>query len=235
MSEKASDSRQLSLEEMLADPIVWMIMKSDQVDERELRELLKRVAEDLDKEGAAMSEAESVGSLGEYRRGVGIMLLNDQNKVFVGNRIDAQGDAWQMPQGGIDDDEEPFEAAFRELKEEIGTDKAQVIAESKSWFQYDLPLSFRKRWDNRWLGQRQKWFVMRFQGVDSDINIASGQPEFRGWKWISIEELPDLIIAFKRQLYLDLLHEFQGVAAVQNRSSSEKDTGAGIGSEGEAE
>ncbi len=209
MRYKLSEPRQPSLEEMLSDPIVWMVMKSDGVEEHELRSLLKRVAADLVVEGASTPRAETVAEPSGYRRGVGIMLLNHQNEVFVGQRADAQGDAWQMPQGGIDDDEQPREAAFRELKEEIGTDKAQIIAESKTWLRYDLPPDLRQRWDNRWRGQQQKWFVMRFQGVDADINVATEHREFSAWKWVSIEHLPDLIVSFKRQLYLDLLQELR--------------------------
>jgi putative (di)nucleoside polyphosphate hydrolase len=215
MRYKLSEPRQPSLEEMLSDPIVWMVMKSDEVEEHELRRLLKRVAADLVVEGASTPRAETVAEpCGGYRRGVGIMLLNHQNEVFVGQRADAQGDAWQMPQGGIDDDEQPREAAFRELKEEIGTDKAQIIAESKTWLRYDLPPDLRQRWNNRWRGQQQKWFVMRFQGVDADINVATEHPEFSAWKWVSIERLPDLIVSFKRQLYLDLLQELRESGAV---------------------
>ncbi len=210
MRYKLSEPRQPSLEEMLSDPIVWMVMKSDGVEEHELRSLLKRVAADLVVEGASTPRVETVAEpCGGYRRGVGIMLLNHQNEVFVGQRADAQGDAWQTPQGGIDDDEQPREAAFRELKEEIGTDKAQIIAESKTWLRYDLPPDLRQRWDNRWRGQQQKWFVMRFQGVDADINVATEHREFSAWKWVSIEHLPDLIVSFKRQLYLDLLQELR--------------------------
>jgi putative (di)nucleoside polyphosphate hydrolase len=210
MRYKLSEPRQPSLEEMLSDPIVWMVMKSDGVEEHELRSLLKRVAADLVVEGASTPRVETVAEpCGGYRRGVGIMLLNHQNEVFVGQRADAQGDAWQMPQGGIDDDEQPREAAFRELKEEIGTDKAQIVTESKTWLRYDLPPDLRRRWGNRWRGQQQKWFVMRFQGVDADINVATEHPEFSAWKWVSIEHLPNLIVSFKRQLYLDLLQELR--------------------------
>jgi len=203
-------SRQPSLEEMLADPIVWMVMKSDGVQEHELRALLKRVALDLAPREPTMSpEKPATTPDGTYRRGVGIMLLNDRNEVLVGQRADTQGGAWQMPQGGIDQDEEPHDAAFRELREEIGTDHAQIIAESKNWLRYDLPPELRKRWDDRWQGQQQKWFVMRFQGTDADINIATEHPEFSAWKWEPIERLPHLIVSFKRQLYLDLLQELR--------------------------
>ena len=146
MRDKRSRPQQASLEEMLADPIVWTLMKSDRVEEQELRTLLKRVAAELAAGDVKMSVTKAAVELSpEYRRGVGIMLLNDRNEVFVGRRTDAK-EAWQMPQGGIDEHEDPRDAAFRELQEEIGTDKAEVIAESKVWLRYDLPPEFRKRW-----------------------------------------------------------------------------------------
>lgn len=205
-----------NLEDMLADPIVWMVMKSDRVDEQELRNLLSRVAADLTSGGAHLlgSGDSAADASGAYRRGVGIMLLNTHGQVFVGKRTDTEGDAWQMPQGGIDPREEPRAAALRELKEEIGTNDAQVIAESKIWLRYALPPELRKRWHGRWHGQQQKWFVMRFQGRDADINVASDHPEFSAWKWVSVEELPGLIVSFKRQLYLDLLAELREAGTI---------------------
>jgi putative (di)nucleoside polyphosphate hydrolase len=200
-----------TLEELLSDPITWTVMKSDKVEEHELRSLLRRVAADLAAGSLRSPEGES-SSLhdGMYRKGVGIMLLNARNEVFVGQRADTRHDAWQMPQGGIDAGEDPREAAFRELKEEIGTDKAHIVAESKDWLRYELPPDLRERWGERgrWLGQEQKWFVMSFQGSDADINIATEHPEFSAWKWIAIEQLPDLIVSFKRQLYVDVVREF---------------------------
>jgi 8-oxo-dGTP pyrophosphatase MutT (NUDIX family) len=207
MRDKHSEPRQTSLEEMLTDPIVWMLMKSDRVEEHELRTLLRRMAAELVAGDVKMSVTKAaVEFRPDYRRGVGIMLLNNRNEVLVGRRADAK-DAWQMPQGGLDENEDPRDAAFRELREEIGTDKAEIIAESKAWLRYDLPPELRKRWDNRWRGQQQKWFVMRFLGVDADIDVATEQPEFSGWKWIPVERLPELIVSFKRQLYVDLLRE----------------------------
>lgn len=210
MPRKDSKSQQPSLEEMLADPIVWMVMRSDGVDEHDVRDLLRRVAAHLSAGTARTLSAESAAEPASgYRRGVGIMLLNDEQKVFVGRRADTKGDAWQMPQGGIDEDEEPREAAFRELREEIGTVNAQILAESKTWLRYKLPPELRKRWKDRWRGQQQKWFVMRFHGTDSDINVATEHPEFTAWKWVPIEHLTDLIVSFKRQLYVDLLQEMR--------------------------
>jgi putative (di)nucleoside polyphosphate hydrolase len=145
-----------------------------------------------------------------YRRGVGIMLLNSLDQVFVAQRIDFAGDAWQMPQGGIDKGESPREAARRELKEEIGTDKADFLAESKGWFTYDFPPELRERFrQGRFLGQQQKWFAMRFTGSDSDIDLETHHPEFKTWKWVAPSDLPRLIVPFKRQVYLDVLAEFR--------------------------
>src|SRR5260221_9531878 len=144
-----------------------------------------------------------------YRPGVGVMLLDAQNGVWVGRRIDMAGDNWQMPQGGIDRGESPRAAALRELKEEIGTDKAEFLAESAQWLRYDVPQSIARRvWNERYRGQMQKWFAMRFTGEDSDIDLATGHPEFNAWKWVSPAELPRLIVPFKRQLYRDILAEF---------------------------
>lgn len=144
-----------------------------------------------------------------YRRGVGIMLLNRDGKVFVGRRIDQEEEAWQMPQGGIDRGETPRDAAFRELREETGTDKADVVAESKDWLTYDLPGALRGRlWRGRYVGQKQKWFAMRFQGRDEDIDLATHHPEFSAWRWVGHDQLVTLIVPFKRALYGDVLAEF---------------------------
>jgi putative (di)nucleoside polyphosphate hydrolase len=144
-----------------------------------------------------------------YRPCVGIMLLNPARQVFVARRIDMPSEAWQMPQGGIDPGEDPAEAAVRELKEEIGTNKAEIIAESRDWLSYDLPPDLiGKIWKGRYAGQRQKWFAMRFLGEDTDIDIATKHPEFSDWQWAAPHSLPERIVAFKRQLYQDVLAEF---------------------------
>lgn len=144
-----------------------------------------------------------------YREGVGIMLFNKDGLVFVAKRIDMTSEAWQMPQGGIDAGETPLQAAMRELKEEIGTDKAIVTCESRDWYLYDLPEELiGKVWGGRYRGQRQKWYAMRFTGTDSDINIDTEDPEFSQWQWVPLQQLPDLIVPFKRKLYQALIDEF---------------------------
>ncbi len=145
-----------------------------------------------------------------YRPCVGIMLLNRAGAVFVAKRIDMPSDAWQMPQGGIDPGEDPRAAALRELTEETGTDKAEIVGEVAEWLDYDLPPELQGRlWGGRYRGQRQKWFAMRFTGTDKDIDIATKHPEFSAWKWAPIETLPDLAISFKRPIYERLVAEFR--------------------------
>jgi len=147
----------------------------------------------------------------EYRRGVGIMLLDRRNHIFVGRRIDTP-DAWQMPQGGIDKDEKPRVAALRELKEEVGIDRAEILAKTKDWHIYELPGQLHlQAWGGRYRGQMQKWFAMRFLGSDADIRLDAHHPEFDAWKWVTRDELIRLIVPFKRQLYLDVLEEFKAL------------------------
>ena len=146
-----------------------------------------------------------------YRRGVGVMLLNREGKVFVGARIDNRADAWQMPQGGIDEGEEPWATALRELEEETGIapELVEKISECPERLKYDLPEDIRSElWGGKWIGQDQDWFLARFLGEDCDVNIATGHPEFREWKWIEPAQLPNLIVPFKRELYRQLLREF---------------------------
>jgi putative (di)nucleoside polyphosphate hydrolase len=146
-----------------------------------------------------------------YRRGVGVMLLNAEKKVWVGARIDNPADAWQMPQGGIDEGEDPWATALRELEEETGIPPHLVerIADCPERLRYDLPEEWRPRfWEGRYRGQEQDWFLCRFLGRDSDVNVATAHPEFRDWKWAEPAELPELIVPFKRALYRRLLEVF---------------------------
>jgi putative (di)nucleoside polyphosphate hydrolase len=145
-----------------------------------------------------------------YRPCVGIALLNTDGLVFMGQRRDSQLEGWQMPQGGIDADETPEQAAFRELKEETGTDKAEIIAAIPGWHTYDLPPEWQgKLWGGTYIGQRQKWFAMRFLGTDSDINIQTAEPEFRAWRWVPLAEASSLIVPFKRELYSKVTAEIR--------------------------
>lgn len=141
------------------------------------------------------------------------MLLNREGLVFVGKRIDQTVEGWQMPQGGIDSGETPVQAAFRELKEEIGTDKAELLREHDEWLAYDLPPHLvGVALHGRYRGQRQKWIAMRFTGRDSDINIATAEPEFAHWKWLALEALPRLVVPFKRDTYARVIAKFRDLA-----------------------
>ena len=149
-----------------------------------------------------------------YRACVGIVLLNKDGLVLVARRIDQVAEAWQLPQGGIDDDETPRQAALRELEEEIGTDKVNIIAESEGWIPYDLPRDLAdKVWHGRYRGQTQKWFAMRFLGRDEDINLETEEPEFNDWKWVPLASLPDMAVHFKQENYRQIVAIFSHLAA----------------------
>ena len=150
----------------------------------------------------------------DYRRCVGIMLINRAGLVFVGSRVEREfKDAWQMPQGGIDPGETPRQAALRELHEEVGTSKAEVLAEHPDWLRYDLPLSVaRQSWRGRYRGQTQKWFAMRFLGDDRDIRLDAHHREFDAWQWVAMNRLTDLIVPFKREVYALVVEEFRHLA-----------------------
>jgi len=148
-----------------------------------------------------------------YRPCVGMMLFNRDGLVFVGRRIDQTAEAWQMPQGGIDEGEDPRATALRELAEEIGTDKAEIVAECRDWIDYDLPPDLvGKVWHGRYRGQRQKWYALRFLGRNRDINLQTAHPEFDAWRWAPIDQIPRLIVPFKRKLYERVVAEFRYLA-----------------------
>ena len=141
-----------------------------------------------------------------YRPCVGIMLLNREGKVFVGKRIDQTVEGWQMPQGGIDKGETPKQAVLRELQEEVGTGKAEVIGEMDDWVTYDLPPHLiGVAFHGKYKGQKQKWFALRFTGAENEIDLANPagthQPEFSAWRWETMQNVPDLVVPFKREVY----------------------------------
>ena len=159
------------------------------------------------------------------RRCVGIMLLNPAGLVWIGRRHDAPNEPegpgawWQMPQGGIDEDEDPARAALRELDEETGIRSVQMIAESGEWYRYDLPPELRPRaWGGRYCGQRQKWFAMRFTGQDDEVVLdrPGHKAEFDAWRWAGIDELEGLIVPFKRAVYCQVIREFAPLAKPVN-------------------
>ena len=153
-----------------------------------------------------------------YRPCAGVMLFNRHGLVFAGRRRDIDVEVWQMPQGGIDVGEAPRAAAMRELTEEAGTNKVQIVAESEGWLTYEFPDELRNRvWGGRYAGQAQRWFLMRFTGEDSDIDIAASEPsEFAAWQWMRLDELVHGIVAFKKSVYICIAAKFD--AAIRNET-----------------
>ena len=145
-----------------------------------------------------------------YRPNVGIMVLNKRGEVFMAHRNDCRDKAWQMPQGGIDKGEEEYQAALRELQEETNITSVTLIAESLHWYTYDFPagVQFISEKKKAFDGQTQKWFLFEFTGKESEINLNKPDPEFDGWKWVKAEEIVDMIVAFKRDVYKKVLNEF---------------------------
>lgn len=149
-----------------------------------------------------------------YRPCVGVMLINRDGLVFVGQRNDRFEDAWQMPQGGVDPGEDAREAALRELREETGVsaDLVEILAETSGWLPYDLPHDIVPViWKGRFRGQEQKWFLMRFLGSDAQVDIETEHPEFTTWKWLEADRLVEHIVPFKRDVYEKVLGEFEGM------------------------
>jgi len=146
------------------------------------------------------------------RIGVGIILLNSENKVFVGKRIDNPEKFWQMPQGGVNKNENFFNAAKRELEEETNIKSVKLIKELNIWLEYDLPNNLLgKIWKGKYRGQKQKWFVMKFLGKNSEINVNTKNPEFLDWQWIDINKLTEVVVNFKFKMYRKLTEELKNL------------------------
>ena len=144
------------------------------------------------------------------RVGVGAVLLNKNNQVFVGKRRDNPVNKWQMPQGGVDNNEKLVDALKRELYEETSVKSYKIIHELDRWLTYELPENLLgKIWRGKYRGQKQKWFILRFSGEESEINVNTKKPEFSEWKWVDIESLPDIIVDFKKKVYEELLMEIK--------------------------
>ena len=149
----------------------------------------------------------------KYRRCVGMMILNNIKEILVGKRLDHPSGFWQMPQGGIDENENPEEAVWREMMEEIGTNKAKLLKVSSQWINYDIPSETLKTlpWGHKYIGQTQKWFAFQFTGEENDINDGTVNPEFSEWKWTKINLIVDEIVPFKRDVYSTILKEFKDI------------------------
>ena len=149
----------------------------------------------------------------KYRLCVGMMILNQSNEILVGRRLDHPSGYWQMPQGGIDKNEIPEEAVWREMMEEIGTNNADLIHTSSHWLNYEIPKDTLKTlpWGEKYVGQKQKWFVFRFTGKNTDINVGTENPEFSEWKWTNQNTLTNNAVPFKKNLYERVLQEFKKI------------------------
>tara|TARA_A100001037_G_C14907037_1_gene525515 strand:+ start:276 stop:740 length:465 start_codon:yes stop_codon:yes gene_type:complete len=149
----------------------------------------------------------------KYRKCVGILVLNSHKEILVGRRIDHPSGFWQMPQGGIDENEIPEKAVWREMMEEIGTNNAKLIKTSKQWINYTIPKETLATlpWGGKYIGQTQKWFAFKFLGDDSEINVGTENPEFSEWKWSNHNLLVENIVPFKRIVYSKILEEFSDI------------------------
>jgi len=201
MVDRSHDKARALVDRLLDDPLTQLAMQADGVDREAMRAMLVKAS--------LAAPAQRRAAPSGYRPGVGIVLFNRNGRVFVGRRADMADEAWQMPQGGVDPNESPREAALREVREELGTDKVEIIAEAPDLTSYDLPAHLvGTTWGGEWRGQRQRWFAMRFLGEDADIDVATEHPEFSDWRWVDLDDLPGLIVAFKRNVYEQVAARF---------------------------
>lgn len=199
------------VERLLGDPMTKIVMKADDIAFQDAKLLF---AEASLKHYRSMPEAPPETL--DYRRGVGIALFNARGKIWVGRRCDLAEPAWQLPQGGIDRDENPLGAAYRELREELGIEHAELLAERNEWLRYDLPPELvGQAWGGQWRGQERRWFAMRFLGEDAEINVETPHREFSDWYWADLEDIPALAPPFKRDVYTDVAASFEPFAASQ--------------------
>lgn len=155
-----------------------------------------------------------VENLDFYRPNVGITLINQEGLIFIAQRIDTPGPTWQMPQGGMDEDEEPLQAALRELEEETGVTQVDILDQTKDWVYYDVPKqSTHHLWTGRFKGQKQIWFLMRHLGEDEAIDLMTSEPEFSNWMWAPASEVLERVVEFKRDVYMDVLKDFKDYLA----------------------
>jgi putative (di)nucleoside polyphosphate hydrolase len=201
----SQQSDDLDLLSLIDAPEVRLLMAVDGVDREELIAMLGRVRIAL----ATQAVVSPTFDESHYRPGVGIVLINERREIFMAQRSDVEHAAWQMPQGGIEPGETPQQAVLRELREEIGTNNATFALEAAHWIYYDVPTKLAQQaWGGRWAGQRQKWFLMAFQGNDTEIDLATEHPEFRDWQWTSPQTLIALAPPFKRQFYRSVFAQF---------------------------
>jgi putative (di)nucleoside polyphosphate hydrolase len=219
MCDKNVSNTNLSINQLLSDPLIQAVMTADRVCVDDLRVMLEDVAQrlrivPLGRPSVVPGDISiETGHRVPYRRGVGMMVVNTEGEVLVARRIGPAKSQdkrvyWQMPQGGIEPGESPRQAAMRELREEIGTDRVEIIAESPAWVRYDLPAALRLEAPSKaWHGQEQKWFLMRYMGDETGIDVATEHPEFSSWRWVSPAEVSDLVIHFKRDLYRQVMED----------------------------
>lgn len=209
------------VEQLLNDPMTEIAMKADGIEFHDAKILLARASlaqYDIPPPYPRLPHG--------YRRSVGIALFNRHGGIWVGRRRDLTEPAWQLPQGAIDPDESPVEAAYRELHEELGLADAELLAEHDDWLRYDLPEELLGRtWGGTWRGQEQRWIAMRYLGEDADIQIETAHPEFSDWYWADLEDVPALAASFKRHVYEEIATRFARFAVPHEDLSA---PGAGL-------
>ena len=213
MGDKSHARVDAYFERMLSDPLIELVMKADRIDRHAMKQALCRASLTYYPGRSPHQETASVPHT--YRPSVGIALFNRSGQVFVGRRSDMDREAWQMPQGGIDEGETPKGAALRELREEIGTDNVILLGEQGGWVRYDLPDHLiGHAWGGAWRGQKQRWFAMGLLGHDAEIDIQTAHPEFSDWRWVDLDALPKLVVEFKRAAYHAVTRAFAPITAV---------------------